>query len=139
MNHMKSIYGGPGLKSIYGGSGYDNLIKELETTCACTPNPPPINALINLLAVLVPLKKSIEEFYPPVQSNSPFGGKIALGYGLNPAIYVRILWTRTHPGVMFDKDNNTQLGELVDIYLSMRLDWRTDKYLLDHYNPPPGV
>ena len=139
MNRMKSIYGGPGVKSIYGGNVYSNILDKLQDTCACTPDPPPINALINLLAVLAPLKTSIEQFYPPTAANSPFGGKITLGYKLSPAIFIRLIWTENHKGVMFDKDNNTQLGELADVYISLGLNWRTDKYLLDHYDPPPGV
>jgi len=139
MNHMKSIYGGPGIKSIYGGSAYSNILDKLQDTCACTPDPPPINALINLLAVLAPLKASIEQFYPPSATTSKITGKMGFSGRIDPAIYIRIVWTRAHPGIMFDKDNNTQLGELADIYISLGLNWRTDKYLLDHYDPPPGV
>ena len=85
------------------------------------------------------MKKAIEQFYPPTITDSPFGGTMGFKYRIDPAIYVRIVWTQNHPGIMFDKDNNTQLGELADIYISLGLNWRTDKYLLDHYNPPPGV
>ena len=140
MNHVKAIYGGgSGVKSIYGGSAYDNIIKQLESTCACTPDPPPLNALINLLAILAPMKKSIEQFYPPTNINGTIAGKITTSVGLAPRFYVRLLWTELHKGVVFDVSSNTHLGELVDIYLSLHMDWRTDKYLLDHYDPPPGV
>lgn len=90
-------------------------------------------------ALLSPLYEAISRFFPSATVNSTLVTYIAPRITASSALRVRLIWTSLYPNSTFDPTSNINLSQLVDIYYVLGLNWRDDKYLLEHFVPPPGL
>jgi hypothetical protein len=120
----RSVYGrrSGALKTIYGGG----LSVNCPKICDCVADPEPIQAILQLDAVLTLLKTAVQNFYPSDTVRAPFTAPLSTRAGIPATHLLRMAWVRDHPGVQFDKTNSLHRFQLKDLYLMNGLDWTRD-------------
>ena len=86
-----------------------------------------------LLLTLETLTQSIltviDDFFPAISATARLIGNMTAKASMPPMMFVRMYWTKMHPGQIWTNSDYEQL-ELIDIYLQFPgLDWTSD-YLL---------
>jgi hypothetical protein len=72
---------------------------------------------------------NVEEFFPGATAFARLVAPMGATLTLSPALMMRFLWMKAHPGIMFDSMNHTALLQLKDLYLKHGFDWTTDAVL----------
>lgn len=114
---MKQIYGN-GI-SIGGG--------PLNSDCICEPTIPEDVILLNFQRTLTLLKETVGKLYTIVVVTAPGIGSMTLTGRAPFVVLVRLKWVEVYgTGQKFDIKNQVHLGQIKDIYLENKRDWRND-------------
>ena len=87
------------------------------------------------LAMIESLRTTIDKLFPATELKAPFVAPMGATGGVPVPIFIRLAWRKRYTGVKFE-GTNIQLGQLIDLYMSYNLDWKTDKYIVANYVLP---
>ena len=79
---------------------------------------------------------NVEEFFPGATAFARLVAPMGATVTMSPALTMRFLWMKAHPGILFDSMNHTALLQLKDLYLKHGFDWTTDAVLNSDTRPP---
>jgi hypothetical protein len=79
---------------------------------------------------------NVELFFPGSTAFANLVAPMGATLTMSPALMMRFLWMKAHPGIIFDSMNHTALLQLKDLYLKYGYDWTTDRVLNSETRPP---
>jgi hypothetical protein len=99
---------------------------------------PDMSALSMLKDFVSVVANVVDQFFPAVKATAQVVGKMSAVTNMSPAMFVRVVWINTHPGIKYTNSDFQQL-EIINIYLQYpELDWRADKYITVQVNSLGG-
>ena len=72
---------------------------------------------------------NVAQFFPGTTAFARIIAPMGATVTMSPALMMRFIWMKAHPGIIFDPTNQGALLQLQDLYLQYGYDWTTDKVL----------
>ena len=140
-NFIPPVYGLQSMRIGGGGGGGGQgmpLEPSLTDPCVCLPGFDPLESLRLLDDFISLLIYAMTKFYVSSAVKAPLSAKMTVRGRMPFKVYVRVLWGKQNPGVIFNAYAEKHINQLKDIYLSFGMDWRNDKFLVEWVPPVAG-